>query len=313
MDKSLLTVIIPVYNTAEYLDRCIESVNNQTEHNIEIIIINDGSTDNSEDIINRYIAMCPKIEYIKLEKNIGVGNARNIGIKKAKTKYIAFVDSTYYENMLEKIECNNSEICISGIKTEVDDVYNWKYRYKYPDNFTTSGNFCLHALTNQYNSDISISPIVNNRIYNKTLISKNEIMFDKSRRAQDMYFSFMAFTYANNVSFCSNSFYHYYQRDFSATHNFTKQYVDEYFYILHTIKEELQTRKLYEKYQKEYESYVNRYMIKLINNMFNNIQKANEQKDYIIYILQKADNLLSIEQIIEFIDITRLKEFWSIR
>ena len=47
--------------------------------------------------------------------------------------------------------------------------------------------------------------------------------------------------------------------------------------------------------------------------MFNNIQKANEQKDYIIYILQKADNLLSIEQIIEFIDITRLKEFWSIR
>lgn len=318
MDKSLLTVIIPVYNTANYLDRCIESVNNQTEHNLEIIIINDGSTDNSEEIIKRHITTQSKIKYIKLNRNIGVGNARNIGINTAITKYIAFidsddwVDSTYYENMLENIEHDNSDICISGIKTEVDDVYRWKYRYQYPDNFTIDGKFCLHALTKQYNSDISISPIVNNRIYNKTLISKNNIMFDKSRRAQDMYFSFMTFVYANKVSLCCSSFYHYYQRDFSATHNFTKNYVDEYFYILFTLKEELKVRKLFERYQTEYESYVNCYIIKLINNMFNNVQRVNEQKDFIIYILQKATHILPIEKIIEFTDISKLKDLWSI-
>ena len=157
MDKSLLTVIIPVYNTSEYLGRCIESVTNQTEHNIEIIIINDASTDKSDVVIQNYIATHPKINYIKLSKNIGVGNARNIGINTAKTKYVAFIDSddwvdvAYYENMLERIEIDRSDICISGIKTEVDDIYSWKYRYQYPSDFTVNGDFCIHGLTRQYN------------------------------------------------------------------------------------------------------------------------------------------------------------------
>ncbi len=319
MNKSLLTVIIPVYNTAKYLNRCIESVTNQTEHNIEIIIINDASTDNSEEIIYRYIETNPRIKYIKLKKNIGVGNARNIGINNAKTKYIAFIDSddwvdvAYYENMLERIKSDNSDICISGIKTEVDDTYCWKYRYKYPANCIVDGNLCLKSLANQYNFDISISPIVNNRIYNTNLLLKNEIIFDKTRRAQDLFFSFMAFIYANKVSICNNSFYHYYQRDFSATHNFSKRYVDDYFYILLTLKKELKARNLFSTYQKEYESYVTHYMTKLINNMFNNVQSVYEQKNYIIYILQKARNIISIEKIIEYIDINRLKDFWIIR
>lgn len=319
MDKSLLTVIIPVYNTSEYLSRCLESVTNQTENNIEIIIINDASTDNSDIIVRNYVAKHPKINYIKLASNIGVGNARNIGINTAKTKYIAFMDSddwvdtTYYEIMLKRIEMDRSDICISGIKTEVDDLYAWKYRYQYSADFTIDGDFCIHALTKQYNSDISISPIVNNRIYNKELILKNHIEFDKSRRAQDLFFSFMAFIYTTQVSICCNSFYHYYQRNFSATHNFTKQYVDDYFYILFTLKSELKIRNLYSQYQGEYERYVIHYITKLINNMFNNVQKVDEQRKYFIYILQKANTVLSIEKIMEYIDITKLKDFWLIR
>ena len=318
MNQPLLTVVMPIYNTNEYVERCIESIINQTEKNLEIIIINDGSTDNSEKTIEKYLLKNHNINYIKLEKNVGVGNARNIGIKKAKTKYITFIDSDdwidtkFYENMLQTIEYDSTDICISGMKTELDDVYSWKYRYKYPSNFVMDSNFCLHSLTRKYNTDIAITPIVNNKVYKSTLFWNNNIFFDKTKRAQDLYVSFMIFIYANKVSICNDGFYHYYQRSFSATHNFTKQYVDDYFYILLSLKKELNVRGLYFSYINEYECYVNHYMTKLINNMFNNIQIADEQKKYIIYILKKAVELISIEKLIEFIDINRMKTFWNI-
>lgn len=318
MNEALLTVIIPVYNTGEYLGRCIESVVNQTLSDIHIIVINDGSTDNSEKIIQKYILKKTKISYIQLEKNTGVGNARNLGVKKAQTKYITFLDSddwvdiAYYENMLKTIEHDKTDICISGIKTEVDDVYSWKYRYQYPSHSIWDNDFCLHILTHQYNQDIAISPIVNNRIYKKELISDNNIWFDTSRRAQDLFFSFMMFIYANKISICHNVFYHYYQRNFSATHNFTKQYVDDYFYILQALKKELVERDIYSFYKIEYEDYVNCYMTKLINNMFNNIQRVDEQKYYIVYIVKKAANIIAVETLVKYIDIERLKKFWQI-
>lgn len=318
MENSLLTLVMPVYNTENYLGRCIESVTNQTMNNIYIIIINDGSTDNSDKIIKKYTAKNKNINYINLDKNIGVGHARNIGIENAKTKYIAFIDSddwvdaAYYEHMLQNIEQDQTDICISGIITELDDIYSWKYRYNYPKSFVVEGDFCIHSLNNQYNHDITFSPIVNNRIYKKNLLTDNNIFFNETRRAQDLYFSFMVFIYTDKASICHDVFYHYYQRIFSATHNFSKKYVNDYFFVLSELQKELIKRGLYSLYKDEYISYVYHYMTKLVNNMFYNVQIVTEQKDYIMYILKKASKLISIEKIIEFIDIEKLKSFWRI-
>lgn len=317
MSNPLLTVVIPVYNTGEYLSRCVESVLNQTISYLNIIIVNDGSTDNSEEIIKKKYFKQPNIEYIKLKRNIGVGNARNLGIENAKTKYLTFIDSddwvdaAYYENMLQLIENDQSDACISGIKTEVDDVYSWRFRYQYPSNFVVSGDFCIKSLSQQHNTDISISPIVNNKIYKKASILNNNIQFDKSRRAQDLFFSFMVFIYTERVSICRDVFYHYYQRDYSATHDFSKKYIDDYVFILHTLKEELKTRNLYVLYKKEYESYVYLHITKLIKNMFNNVQRINEQKEYVVYIIKRSTKLISIESLIEYIDINRIISFWN--
>lgn len=318
MEKALLTVIIPVYNTENYLNRCIETVVNQTIKNIDIIIINDGSTDNSEIIIRKYMVKYPNIRYIKLGKNIGVGNARNLGIKNTVTQYIAFLDSddwidaTYYEKMLKNIIQDKSDVCISGIKTEIDDVYGWTYRYKYPTHFSVEGDYCLHSLCNQYNHDIAISPIVNNKIYCKKILTDNELWFDESRRAQDLSFTFLLFIYVNKASICHDTFYHYYQRKFSATHNFSKQYVDDYFYILCILKQELKGKKIYKKYEKEFESYAVLHLSKLINNMFNNVQKEHEQKAYLTYIIKQAIKVIPLETIFDHIDIGRFKKFWTI-
>ena len=89
-----VSVIVPVYNTKDYLDKCLDSLINQTLEDMEIIVINDGSKENVEDIITKYK---DKIVYIK-NTNHGIGYSRNLGIKKAKGEYIGFVDSDDYVN-----------------------------------------------------------------------------------------------------------------------------------------------------------------------------------------------------------------------
>lgn len=97
--------IIPVYNTAKYLNRCLDSIVKQTYKNFEIIIVNDGSTDNSKDIINMYKKQNTNIKVVE-QKNSGLSVARNHGVSKSSGKYIVFVDSDDYieEKLLEVID-----------------------------------------------------------------------------------------------------------------------------------------------------------------------------------------------------------------
>ena len=97
----MVSVIIPVYNSSKYLKECLDSVLNQTYKNLEIIIIDDKSTDNSVDIINSY--KDKRIKLIKLKKNSGVSVCRNKGIEKASGDYITFIDSDDYWE-LDKIK-----------------------------------------------------------------------------------------------------------------------------------------------------------------------------------------------------------------
>ena len=136
----LLSIIVPVYNTEKYISRCIETIVSQSMNDYELIIINDASTDKSDEIIKKRISGLKNAKYYVLKKNIGVGNARNIGMENSKGKYIGFIDSddwldsSYYEIMTQTIVKNDADICVSGIKTEIDDVYFPKFRYDYPFN-----------------------------------------------------------------------------------------------------------------------------------------------------------------------------------
>ena len=90
--KTLISIIVPVYNTEKYIERCLDSIMKQDYPNFEVILVNDGSTDESGIIIQKYKEKYKNISYIKQE-NKGVGAARNAGIKVAKGDYISFVDS----------------------------------------------------------------------------------------------------------------------------------------------------------------------------------------------------------------------------
>ena len=98
------SIIVPAYNTEKYIDKCLKSIFSNTYKNFEVIIVNDGSTDKTEDIINKYIKKYDNIIYIK-QKNMGLSLARNNGVKKATGDYLLFIDSDDYveKNLLENI------------------------------------------------------------------------------------------------------------------------------------------------------------------------------------------------------------------
>ena len=95
MNKPLISVVVPVYNVEQYLKKCLDSIIKQKYNNLEIIIVNDGSTDNSQKICQEYVKKDKRIKLIT-QKNQGLSAARNTGIDNAHGKYISFVDSDDY-------------------------------------------------------------------------------------------------------------------------------------------------------------------------------------------------------------------------
>lgn len=122
----MISVIVPIYNSEKYLKKCIDSIKNQTYKDLEIILVNDGSTDNSPKICDEYANIDKRIKVIHQE-NGGQATARNAGLDASKGEYIAFVDSDdyiekdMYEVMLSMIEVSHSDIAICGHKEVFED------------------------------------------------------------------------------------------------------------------------------------------------------------------------------------------------
>ena len=111
----MISVIVPVYNVEEYLEECLESIRNQTYQNIEVILVNDGSTDGSKEICERYCQQDPRFRLINKE-NQGLSIARNRGVKESNGEYIMFVDSD------DVVKENIVEVLLSYMKADVDLV-----------------------------------------------------------------------------------------------------------------------------------------------------------------------------------------------
>lgn len=118
MENNLVSIITPVYNGSKYIEQCIISVLNQSYKNIEMIIIDDGSTDNSENIIRKYTNNFSFIKYIKSSKNNGIWAARNIGIENAKGRFISFLDA---DDLYKK----------DKIKNQINFMLQNKYSFTY--------------------------------------------------------------------------------------------------------------------------------------------------------------------------------------
>lgn len=318
-DMPELSIIVPVYNVQNQLKLCLDSIINQSFKNKEVIIIDDASTDNSASIIREYEKYSPEVSAYFMTKNTGVGNIRNLGIEYAKGTYIGFVDgddwidNDFYYNLMSFIKNDNSDIAICGIKDEYNNFISGNIRYKYKIHNCITGGYALRLLTKSENFNSFITPIVNNKIYNKNFIIKNKIRFNLNRSFQDDFFSFFSFLHANRVSLVPDTYYHYYQRADSITHVFSKNLIDNCFDTLIHIKQILEEDNLMGNYIKEYYSFVERCIKSLLSMMFHKETDSCIQKKYLKYIFEIIAHNFDMHILIDYLDNNRIFDFWGVR
>ncbi|MCK5814993.1 MAG: glycosyltransferase [Flavobacteriaceae bacterium] len=209
-----VSVIIPVYNVQKYLFKCLDSVVNQSLQNIEIIIINDCSPDNSEEIINQFSKKDDRIRYFKNKNNIGIGYTRNDALLKAKGEYICFLDSDDY------IELNSLEKLYKKSKEEDLDILEGRY-YKIEKNlksiYPKTHQQIESVITGQEYVDqlSSIMIVVWSKMWKRTFLLNNNLRF-KKRKYEDVNFTLESFTIAKRVSNIDLPFYNYFVRENST-------------------------------------------------------------------------------------------------
>ena len=218
-NNELISVIIPVYNVEPYVKRCIDTVLNQTYKNIEIIIVDDGSTDNSGKICDEYKNKDNRVIVIHKE-NGGLSDARNTGIEKCKGKYIIFVDSDDYiettmvEKLYNDIKSSNADISICGIYVSENDTIKEQVTPK--KSFSISGNTKYDYIYNEY----SLQTIVAwNKLYKRSIFKK--IRYEKGRVHEDEIIICDILNNAKKISYMLEPLYYYIKRPGSISMRFS--------------------------------------------------------------------------------------------
>ena len=219
MDDIRVSIIVPVYNVEEYIIQCLDSVVNQTLKEIEIICVNDGSTDGSLQILEKYAAKDERIKIVT-KKNAGLGAARNTGLKLANGEYVGFVDSDdwieldTYEKLYNNAVSNNSDIVLFETKIYNEVEYDYYGGYDIKD-----GNIDFNHFTFNFKDKSSplIKPVLVNRTVSACLkLYKTEflrqydnIIFPENIYFEDVTFHMLTLLKANRISYCDDRLYIY--------------------------------------------------------------------------------------------------------
>ena len=215
---SKISIIIPVYNAAAHIDKCLESIVGQTFTDIEIILVNDGSTDNSAEKCDNWAKKDSRIKVIH-KPNGGVSSARNAGLDAASGKYITFADSDDW------IAPNAMETCVSEMDAHQLDLLVCGYNTVFPDRTTTNCMDCNMFTRSEYKENISryIGTSVGfnsvwNKVYSADIIKLYHIRFDETMQInEDGVFNCRYFIAAHRIKCIPNAFYYYNMTDSNST------------------------------------------------------------------------------------------------
>ena len=247
-ENFLISIVIPVYNAEKYLEQCLNSIKNQTYKNFEVILVNDGSIDNSESICKVFVESDTRFRYY-LKANGGASSARNLGLDNAQGKYITFIDAddwvdeNHLEVLINNIKENNSDMAVSSIK-KFDNVSRFKFRvYSNQEKYLLNYNklnreeflVILPRLIHASNSyKIAVS-----KLFKKELLS--DVRFDESIvYGEDLEFFFKIYNNISSISYVDEVTYVYRLHNERTSSKFNQQYVEQVLLIYKKIYEKIE-------------------------------------------------------------------------
>ena len=300
MECDKITVVIPVYNVEDYLDRALKTVVNQTYKNLEIIIVNDGSTDNSEDIVLKYKEKDKRIIYIK-QKNAGLSEARNAALKEMTGEYVFFFDSDDF------LELNIIEILYEAIRKENADMAICGY-YSYNEDSD------VRHETNHINENVEIIDTqkinfmkeqyihhkyenhVWDKLYKTSIIKENHLKFN-SQMIEDILFNMEIYPYLNKIVYIKQPLYNYCIRNTSITGKYNVNLFDMYVQLFELLEKYSKERNIDFSYQKFFEYNIYNLLVLCANNHFKNRKYKNFLND--IEKLYKNQKLMKYNEQLE--------------
>ena len=255
-----VSVILPVYNSQKHLRECLDSLLNQSLREIEIICINDGSKDNSLEILKEYKAKDNRIK-IHSQENKGAGAARNKGISLAMGEYLSFLDADdfFEKDMLklayEKITKENADICMFE-----------SYTY---DNITKTREINTNAIKKKFlpkkdvfnRNDISSNIFKDirgwawDKLYKRSFVLNYNLKFQEIRTTNDMYFVFVSLLKANRITILEKALYNQRVNVSTSLSNTRELSWDCFYHALMKVKEELINMNIYDKYERQFVNY----------------------------------------------------------
>lgn len=238
-----ISVIVPVYNVEKYLEKCLDSLVNQTLQDFEILVINDSTPDNSQMIIDHYVNTYPDMIRSFIKPNGGIASVRNFGLNHAQGDYIAFVDGDDYveldmfETLYNVAIQNNANVVISDFYFTYDNKETVYKEYPYQ---------------NSKEMIVNLFAVLWNKIYKRSYLESLGLNFIESSRFEDVSYLLRMAPYYDKFYFVSKPFVHYVQRTSSltASHNYK---VKDIIIVLNDILKFYKEEGFYQTYENEVE------------------------------------------------------------
>lgn len=293
-----VSVIVPVYNTEPYLERCLNSIINQSFKDIELIIVNDNSTDNSSNIIKSFMDKYNNIRYIDNKENKGVSNCRNEAIKVSNGEYILFVDSDDYleknmiETMYKEAANNDLDIAICGYFLDYEDENTQNKIINLDENRIYNGYEILSEILHHKNGITGHSW---NKLLKASVIKENNIQYPEHMKIyEDVAFFSRLFPHCKKIKNIKNMFYHYIQRNNSSIKTIDERFVLDTEEIVKLVNKSINELNLMNKFKNEYCAFVMRMFSVASHKIYSYSTDSIIQKEYIKRLI--TSDILNIKE-----------------